>query len=185
MILLIVFIVFRRSIADLAKALTHSLERGAAVRVGSFFSIGVAPKKVREGAPGSAAVSDSDKGVELPKDLSTSELDEEYNRLKHGFFLVDATQVVVERTTPKSGRYQVRVWVESLDPKTLNEITRVTYRIWDDFNPPIIATTSRETNFDVWLNVYGEFPVLAYIEAKTRAPVCISRYIDLPGRPLD
>ena len=69
--------------------------------------------------------------------------------------------------------------------KPLNEISRVTYRVWDDARLPIISTTSRRTNFELWLSLYGEFPVLAYIERNGKAGVWVTRYVDLPGRPPD
>jgi hypothetical protein len=37
----------------------------------------------------------------------------------------------------------------------------------------------------LWLNVYGEFPVLAYVERKAKPGVWLTRYLDLPGRPPD
>jgi len=65
------------------------------------------------------------------------------------------------------------------------QLIRVTYRISHDARPPIISTTSTETNFDLWLNVYGEFPALAYVERKNKPGVWLTRYLDLPGRPPD
>jgi hypothetical protein len=169
----------------IVEAVVTRIQRGSSVTVGPV-SIGEPPKEIREGSAGGVAVSDPKSATTLAKDLSESQIDEEYRKLmEQGYFLVHATEVVRERTIPGSGRYRVRVWVESYYDKPLDDIVRVTYRVWDDFKRPIISTASRETNFDLWLSIYGEFPVLAFIERRDKPSVLVGRYIDLPGRPPD
>jgi hypothetical protein len=176
---------FRRYVSLIAEAVVTRIQRGSSVTVGPV-SIGEPPKEVREGLAGAVAVSDPNGATVLPKDLTAPQIDDEYRKLiGQDYFLLHAAEVVRERTVPKSGRYRVRVWVESYYDKPLDDIVRVTYRVWDDFRRPIISTTSLETSFDLWVSVYGEFPVLAYIERRNKPGVLVARYIDLPGRPTD
>lgn len=103
-----------------------------------------------------------------------------------GFVLLHRAEMLQERTSPKSARYRVRVWLEPIDkPHSCADIEKVTYHVWRDFSSPIISTSNAASNFDVWLSTYGEFPVLAVITLKTGAVVETQRYIDLPGRPID
>jgi hypothetical protein len=103
-----------------------------------------------------------------------------------GLCLIHEAEVLHPRTSPKSGRYRIRVWVESFSNEVaLKEIDRVTYRVWDDFVPTTLATTDLSSNFDLWLNVYGEFPILAIAEFRGGTKVQLHRYLDLPGRPPD
>lgn len=181
----VILFVFRRYVSLIVEAVVTRIQRGSSVTVGPV-SIGEPPKEIREAAAGGVAVSDPKSSTILPKDLSESQINEEYRKLiGQGYFLVHAAEVMRERTIPNSGLYRVRVWVESYSDKPLDDIIRVTYRVWGDFKRPIISTASHETSFDLWMNIYGEFPVLAYIERRDKPSLIISRYIDLPGRPPD
>jgi hypothetical protein len=62
----------------------------------------------------------------------------------------------------------------------------VTYRLYDDFKPrTVVATEAREREFELWLNVYGEFTIIAYAERENGEGLWLTRYLDLPGRPPD
>jgi prokaryotic YEATS domain len=121
-------------------------------------------------------------GLETASALETS-----YQKLvSAGYALIHQAEEMQPRTSPKSGRYRIRVWIESLDPKiSISDIASVAYHVWPDFNPPIISTSNETSNFDLWLSVYGEFPLIALISTKTGAQHELQRYIDLPGRPPD
>jgi hypothetical protein len=126
-------------------------------------------------------------GTETNKDTMES-IDRSYKTLvEFGFVLVHLAEVLHTRTSPKSGRYRVRVWVECIDSsKTpLASIDSVTYHVWEDFSQPIVTTSDASSSFDLWMNVYGEFPVLAVIRTKTGKEIELQRFIDLPGRPPD
>lgn len=182
---LVLLFIFRRHMSQIVEAFVKRIQGGSSVKVGPV-SIGEPPNEIRGDAPGAVAVSDPNSTATLPKDFSSNQLDTEYQKLiEEEYFLLHATEIMRERTTPKSGRYRVRVWIESYYDKPLDNIIRVTYRVWDDFKRPIISTTSRNTNFDVWFSIYGEFPVLALIERRDKPGVLVARYIDLPGRPPD
>lgn len=85
-----------------------------------------------------------------------------------------------------SGRYRVRVWIEAIEHRLpLSEIESVTYRVWDDFRNTTLATSDASSNFDLWLSLYGEFPILAFIKKKNGDTFELQRYLDLPGRSPD
>lgn len=95
-------------------------------------------------------------------------------------------EVVQKRTSPMSGRFRVRVWVESIErQRPISDIASITYHVWNDFNPAVISTSDQASNFDLWLSVYGEFPVLALVRTKSGETYELQRFVDLPGRPPD
>ncbi|WLH44308.1 pYEATS domain-containing protein [Pseudomonas beijingensis] len=127
-------------------------------------------------------------GAQIPvteSDIST--LNAEYERMiDFGFILLHQTETLRPRTTPKSGLFKVRVWVEPIDQDNdLDEIESVTYRVWEDFPQSVIASSDQKSSFDLWLKIYGEFPVLAVVRKKNGETFQLMRHIDLPGRPLD
>lgn len=181
---LILLLVLRKHIAPIALALRKRIEHGSSVTVGPVI-IGEPPKGITNGTTGAVAVSDGGTASAAAV-LGDDSLNGAYDTLvKEGYFLLHAVEVINPRTLPRSGRYRVRVWLESYADKGLEEVVSVTYRVWGDFQQPLIATASRVTSFDLWANIYGEFPVLASVERKGKPPLTIGRYIDLPGRPVD
>jgi hypothetical protein len=113
-------------------------------------------------------------------------LDREYGEhVKTGFCLLHAVEVLQVRSMTKAGRYRIRVWIESIQHRSLSDIESVTYRLWDDFTPRMFTSTSSMKNFDLWLHVYGEFPVLAMLKFKDGSTTILQRYLDIPGRPQD
>ena len=184
LVVLIALVIFRKYVSDIADALIIRIKSGSPLVFGPV-SIGEAPKEIKGGGTGLVAVSDPNK-AEFLASSKMPDFDAEYKRLDdQDYVLLHASQVIRQRTTPKSGLYRVRVWVEASDDWRLDNIERVTFHVWRDFRQPIISTTSKESSFDLWLNVYGEFSVLARIELKDKSVVTISRYLDLPGRPPD
>lgn len=151
---------------------------------GHFFSGLKVPFALRSGATG-VATSDTD-GNETDSRIASS-IDSSYSKLVSlGFVLMHQAEVLQPRTSPKSGRYRVRVWIESIDrEKPLSDIASVTYHVWHDFPQPILSTSDRASSFDLWLSIYGEFPVLALVTAKNGETHELQRFIDLPGRPPD
>ncbi|MBA2593033.1 MAG: hypothetical protein H0U97_12600 [Gammaproteobacteria bacterium] len=166
-------------------AIAKRIRAGSSLTVG-MVSIGEPPKDFRDAPNGEAAVSNTPNPEAIPDELTEDAINAQYKQLvEQQYFLLHASEVITERTSPKSGRYRVRVWLESYFDQSLNDVTRVTYRIWTDSNRPIISTTSKKTNFDLWLSMYGEFPVLAYVERRGKPGMWLTRYLDLPGRPPD
>lgn len=115
-------------------------------------------------------------------------LNESYKDLcSLNFSLLHSAKVIQQPTRTDQGRYHVRIWIEQLLPNgnQLHHIERVSYRLWDDFEPKILTTRNINSSFDLWLAVYGEFPVIAQITLKNGSSIQLQRYIDLPGRPAD
>ncbi|NBF05966.1 hypothetical protein GV819_27095 [Pseudomonas sp. Fl5BN2] len=106
--------------------------------------------------------------------------------LECGFVLLHQSEVLHPRTAPGNGLYKVRVWIEALDSTSpLEEIESVTYRLWNDFPQTVIATSNQPSSFDLWLKIYGEFPIMALIKKRNGDTFELTRHLDLPGRPTD
>lgn len=151
---------------------------------GDFFRGLPVPPALRSGA---SAVATSDTSDRVTDQDTTSSIEASYSKLvSFGFALLHQAEVLQPRTSPKSGRYRVRVWVESIEPeRPLSDIESVTYHVWSDFKQPVLSTSDRNSNFDLWLSIYGEFPVLALVKTKDGNSLELQRFIDLPGRPPD
>lgn len=152
----------------------------------NFFGGLKVPPLILNGKNGVYAATSDSSGVKADS-LVISTIEQTYRELiLFGFVLVHQTEVVQERTSPQSGRYRARVWIESIERhRTIFEISSVVYHVWSDFNPSIISTSDESSNFDLWLSVYGEFPVLAHVTTKSGETYLLQRFIDLPGRPPD
>jgi len=146
--------------------------------------IGVTPPEDIEKGRSEVATSDQEVFEVAPD--ATSVLEEEYSMLVNtGYSLLHAVDVIRERTRAKTGRYRIRVWVEDIEGRPLSDIESVTYRVWDDFPQTTFVSKSQRTQFDLWLHVYGEFPILAYVQLKDGGSIMLQRYLDIPGRPPD
>lgn len=138
-----------------------------------------------EGVTAGAATSEASPIV-VSRD-SIEGIEAKYTRLiEAGFALVHEAHVLQQRTSPRSGRYQIRVWLEAIkDNSLLKQVDCVTYHVWPDFQVPVLSTSDPKSSFDLWITTYGEFPVLAVVKLKSGVEVEVNRYIDLPGRPAD
>lgn len=147
------------------------------------FFLGAAPKALKGFKTGVAT-----SGRKMPvAESDMSILNAEYERMvDFGFILLHQSETLRPRTTPGSGLFKVRIWVEPLDPdNNIAEIESVTYRVWEDFPESVIASSDQQSSFDLWLKIYGEFPVLAVVKKKSGETFQLMRHIDLPGRPMD
>ncbi|MFO0943882.1 MAG: pYEATS domain-containing protein, partial [Pirellulales bacterium] len=70
-----------------------------------------------------------------------------------------------------AGLYRVRVSLETDSTDQLSTVKRVTYRLHSTFPNRIIATEARDKNFELWLNVYGEFTIVAVLERECQPSV--------------
>jgi prokaryotic YEATS domain len=135
---------------------------------------------------GTGRVVTSDTSGKGPDSQIVSSIEGSYKKLvAFGFVLLHQAEMVQPRTSPRSGRYRIRVWIEPMERRPLSDIASVTYHVWNDFNPPVLSTSDETSNFDLWLSVYGEFPLLALVTTKSGETFELQRYIDLPGRPPD
>lgn len=149
------------------------------------FFFGLAVPAALEGKATGVATSDTS-GRSIPQEEIAS-IESRYKTLvTNGFVLLHQAETLQNRTSPRSGRYRVRVWIESIEPsRSLSDIESVTYHVWHDFRNPVLPTSDARSNFDLWLSIYGEFPVLALIRLRSGGEIEAHRYIDLPGRPPD
>lgn len=151
---------------------------------GDFFRGHKAPASLRGGTTG-VATSDRE-GTQADSSI-TSSIEASYKEfVSFGYVLVHQAEMLQPRTSPKSGRYRVRVWVESIErDRPISDVASVTYHVWHDFPQPVLSTSDQASNFDLWLSIYGEFPVLAVVTTKGGKTHELQRFIDLPGRPPD
>ncbi len=142
------------------------------------------PRKLSRSEPGVAVSDKSDQSISADEIES---IESRYAQLiEDDLALLHTADVVTRRTSPRSGRYRVRVWVERVSAdKRLTDVESVTYHVWNDFDTPVLVTHDASSSFDLWLNIYGEFPVLAVVKLTSGRVIELHRYIDLPGRPPD
>lgn len=104
-------------------------------------------------------------------------------------YLLHSAVMQVPRTTPKSGRYSVRIWVEFDENFGFgaDSVKHVVYRLNDTWaaDRRVISTAAAASQFELWLSVYGEFTILAAVEKIDGEVIWLSRYLDLPNRPPD
>jgi hypothetical protein len=145
-----------------------------------------APKRLKEQPDSGAAAATSDRVQLHPTVETATQLSGAYDSLvKFGFSLLHLAEVKQERSAPGTGRYMVRAWIEPLQSTSLKDIESVTYQVWPDFGDSTFETRSQESNFDLWISIYGEFPLLALVKLKNGEEFILQRYLDLPGRPPD
>jgi hypothetical protein len=148
-----------------------------------FFGLKI-PNALRDNGAGAATSDTKGRGTDL---ATASSIESSYTKLvSFGFYLVHQAEVLQPRTSPKSGRYRVRVWIESIErQRPISDIASVTYHVWNDFSQPVLSTSDLKSSFDLWLSIYGEFPLLAVVTTNTGETYELQRFIDLPGRPPD
>lgn len=149
-----------------------------------WLSIETPPASLRSDRT-AATTAEGEHGLATKVDIENLLLKKEYpDAVSESIYLVHTASTLRARTPKQPGQYRVRVRVEAYNLEELSTIERVTYRLYnDEFPEPIVATASVMNNFELWLNVYGEFTVVAYAERKSLPPIWMTRYLDLPGRP--
>jgi hypothetical protein len=178
-----VFIRFGGTLDALLKSLGNRISQGDKVST-PWLSVEAVPESLKSNRAG-VATSEGAAGAGQNPDVTKILAAKQYpDTVCEFIYLVHTATVIRERTPSQKGLYRVRVWVESYDPAVRRNIERVSYRLYnDEFPEPVVATASHANNFELWLNVYGEFSVVAYVERRTDHPFWMVRYLDLPGRP--
>lgn len=144
------------------------------------------PAAIRETAEPLVVTAEGTEGSATSESLEAALLRKDYpDNVREGIYLIHEAEILRERTTPASGRYRVRIWLESYSRETIHRVRTVTYRLWDDFPTKVISTSAPGRQFETWLNVYGEFNVVAYVEFDDGSGIWLTRYLNLPGRPVD
>lgn len=131
------------------------------------------------------AVSDPNPQITIDTDTAAT-LDTKYDAMiAQGYFILHAVETIRRPTVPGSGLFRVRVWIEGDPDVRLRAVSSVTYRLWPDFPEKQITTRDPKSHFDLWLNAYGEFPLIARVHLASGQSFFLDRYLDLPGRPTD
>ena len=174
---------FKQHVHDLFEAVNKRIQSGAKI-VTPVISLEDAPQSLNVGTTASATAEGAF-GTKVPENIEMILKNKTFpDTIIESPYLVHASTVVRERTEAQFGLYKVRIWVEAYDKSELQAICSVSYRLYnDDFPEPVVTTTALASNFELWLNVYGEFTIIAYAELKNGDGVWLTRYLDLPGRP--
>jgi len=183
----ILLVIFWRKIEILVGYILRRIERGADVDFGPF-KVGSPPAALRRGKTDVVTAEGTAGAVAPPGDIETRLLNKGYPTecIQEDFYLIHEAQMIRERTPGRVGLYRVRVWLETEDDASLQQCNRIVYRLHDTFSQKVIATEARDKNFELWLNVYGEFTIVAYVERSAPyEPLWLSRYLELHGRPPD
>ncbi len=176
-------VILRKRLWLILDALTSRIQGGAPFGIGPV-NIGAPPLALRSGEIKSATA-EGTSGVEVPLDVESMMAEREFpSEITDAVYLVHISQVILPYSGPRTGRWRVRVYVEAYDDDALlANITRVTYRLHDSFEQKVISTVASDRAFELWMNIYGEINLVAYVERKGKGPLWLTRYIDLPGRP--
>lgn len=175
-------IVFRLKFAALIDAVVERVRKGAEIEL-PFAKLRGAPPELRSGQQ-DVVTSDGTAGSDTPDNIERILEEKQYpDGIVEDLYLVHTADVLSPRTATQHGWYRVRVWVEAYTDSLMADVERVTYRVYDDFRNRVVSTAATDKAFELWLNVYGEFTIIAYVERKEHAPAWLTRYIDLPGRP--
>ena len=172
----------RSRLVPLLDALIKRIQQGSSLKAG-LFELGQAPAQIRSGradavtGEGSAGAPVEDEVRKLLLEGRDPDLIDEEVYLMH--------QATAAQAPGGRQRFGVRVWLETYTPDQLDQVRSVTYRLHPTFPTRIIATRDRSHEFELWINVWGEFTITAYIERRDAGPLWLSRYLDLPGRPPD
>jgi hypothetical protein len=179
----VTIIVIRKEIRGLLVAISLRLGSGAEFILGPL-KLGTPPSGLgsKQATP---VTSEGIKGVEPSLEVNTMMLERKYpDIIVDGIYIVHSSAILKKYDAPGTGLWQVKLCVEAYeDDSLLDEIERVTYRLHDTFIRKVISTEARREKFELWINLYGEINVIAYVERKNKPSVWLTRYIDLPGRP--
>jgi YEATS family len=175
---------FNLQLGGLLSAIVNRVQQGSPIEAGTF-KLGV-PSAVANQQVNSAT-SEGTQGASLSEDLSEEVLNcQQYpTGIAEEVYLLHAAEIVSPRTENRKGSYQVKVWLEADTDTDFNECEQVVYRLHESFNQRVIATEAKNNQFELWLNVWGEFTIIAYVKRKNKEPLWLTRYLDLPGRPSD
>ncbi len=174
---------FSQQISILFNAFITRIQDGSPVKFGDFMALD-APVAIKN-AEVRTATSEGVSGITLPEDINEKVLNYQKNStgISESVYLIHTSEVIVPKTPEKRGFYRIKVWLEGYTEVDFNDCIRVTYRLHKSFKKQIIATESHKNQFELWLNVWGEFTVIAYVERKNQEALWLTRYLDLPGRP--
>ena len=174
---------FHAPLKQVVEALSERIKAGSAIKVPGLLEMDSAPPSLPRSSQGVATSEKTVRNVAF--DVTTQLESKAYPvGINDALCLVHEAQVIRAPSGKEAGLYRVRVHLESADLVGVpDDVVRVTYRLHDTFHRKVIATESRDKNFELWLNIYGEFLLVGYVEREGKEPQWVTRYLDLPGRP--
>jgi hypothetical protein len=182
----LVLILNRHRLTRLLDEIVWRVHQGASLSAGPL-SLGETPKDIKAGRA-DLATAEGTTGATASADAETFFADPpahitQVDAIREDIYLVHSGSQLDEQTEDGKNWYAVRIWLEADQEWLLDPCTRVTYRLHPSFETKTIATQRRNREFELWLRVWGEFTILAYVEFESGPPALLSRYLDLPGRP--
>ncbi|MBD2438127.1 pYEATS domain-containing protein [Nostoc sp. FACHB-110] len=176
---------FNLQLGELLSAFVNRVQQGSPIEAGTFFKLG-APSAVANQQVNSATAEGTE-GISISENQSEKVLNYQQHStgIAEEVYLLHMSEVITPRTENKRGSYRVRVWLEAYTEIDFNECEQVVYRLHESWKHQVIATEAKKDQFELWLNLWGEFTIIAYVKRKNKEPLWLTRYIDLPGRPPD
>ena len=92
-------------------------------------------------------------GARIPQDINEIMQKKQYpDGISERLFLVHSWK---RASSDDKEWYSVRVWLDAYDDSDLEDCTRVTYRLYDDFSKQVIASESKDKFFEIFLTIWG------------------------------
>ncbi|HEY9804119.1 MAG TPA: pYEATS domain-containing protein [Leptolyngbyaceae cyanobacterium] len=173
---------FKSQVGELLSAFVTRIQQGSPIQAGTF-SLGAPPAIASQQV--TTATSEGTEGVSLPENQHEQVLHyQQYSKgITEEVYLIHTSEVITPKTENLREKYRVRVWLEAYTEFDFNECEKVIYRLHESFSHQVIATEAKNNQFELWLNLWGEFTIIACVKRKDKEALWLTRYLDLPGRP--
>ena len=181
---IIVYFIFklRKLIQFLPDIIKNRLEEGASFDVGPV-SIGTPPEAIKKGEKG-AVTSEGTGGIPTSKELEFILINRMYpTGFSDDYYLVHSWESPQESSEGSESQFRIRLWLEASPEQSLDNVSRVTYRLLQEFSRQVVSTEARGRDFELWLNTSKELNVIAYVERRDQTSIWLNRHLTLPGRP--
>ncbi len=181
---IIVYFIFklRKVIQFLPDILKKRLEEGAPFSIGPV-SIGTPPEAIMKGEKG-AVTSEGTGGISASQEIESIMLNSRYPAgVSDEYYLVHSWEAVHQSDKDDVEQFRIRLWFEALNRQLLDNISRVTYKLPQEFPQQVVATEAKGRDFELWFNTSKEINIMALVAKEDNTSMWLSRHITLPGRP--
>ena len=137
-------------------------------------------KRIEEGAPLKAGAVEIGAAPSLPP-VPRANDPRQVDALPHDIYMVHSARRDRTMDTEENEYYRLRMFLESDEPQSLDEVASVTYRLHPTFKDPVRSVSDRKSNFELRTAAWGEFNMTAEITYKGGKKLVVERYINLPG----
>ncbi len=179
-----IFVILVVRTSRLFSVLVKRIEAGSPVKAGTF-ELGAPPVLMNPTVQ--SVTAEGIQGVPVPESTCEVVMDYRHHRtpVVESVYLMHTAAEISPKTAKAAGRYWVRVWLETYEQAEYQVCDRITYRLHDAlFKRPMVATEAKGRQFELWLELSGEFTVVAYVERQGKEPLWLTRYLNLPGHPV-